>query len=252
MKSGKRSARINRCKAMAGSILFLSALFLISASNVAGADFWETKDFTKWSDKECAKLLTDSPWAYELKIYRQGYLGNSEGAEGQAYVKYNIRFISALPIRQAQVRQLQIANKYDKLSDEQKQAFDKQTEAFLYADYGDKVVISVTFETNVQRNVQELSRFWQSQTAEVMANSVFLTPDKGTKARLVRYNPPQGAQTDFTFIFPREVEGNVLLSDENKNLILEFPYPVIGGIGDGKGFAEFKVKKMMIKGGVIY
>ncbi len=252
MKSGKVSVLINRRKTIAGSVLFLSALFLFSLSNVAAADFWETKEFTKWSDKECDKLLTNSPWAYELKVYRQGGLGSSDGAEGQAYVKYNIRFMSALPIRQAQVRQLQIANKYDSLADAQKQAFDKQTEGFLNADYGDKVVIGITYETNLQRNVQELARHWQSQTAEVMANSVFLTPDKGAKARLVRYTPPQGAQTDFAFVFPREVEGNPLLSDENKNLILEFPYPVIGGIGDGKGYAEFKVKKMMIKSGIIY
>jgi len=252
MKSEKSSALIKRSKAMVGTIILLSAICFIGASGVMAADFWETKDFTKWSNKECASLLTNSPWAYELKLYRQGRLGSSDGAEGQAYVKYNIRFISALPIRQAQVRQLQIANKYDSLSDEQKQAFDKQTEAFLYADYGDKVVIGVSYETNIQLNYQELSRYWQAQTAEVMANSVFLTPDKGSKARLVRYNPPQGAQTDFAFIFPREVDGNPILSDENKNLILEFTYPIVGGIGDGKGYAEFKVKKMMIKGGVIY
>jgi hypothetical protein len=252
MKSEKRSVLINRGTLIVGSILLLSAAFIVSASSVMAADFWETKDYTKWSNKECASLLTNSPWAYELKLYRQGKLGSSDGAEGQAYVKYNIRFISALPIRQAQVRQLQIANKYDSLSDAQKQAFDKQTEAFLYADYGDKVVIGITYETNIQQNYQELSRYWQSQTAEVMANSVFLTPDKGSKARLVRYNPPQGAQTDFAFIFPREVDGNPLLSDENKNLILEFTYPVVGGIGDGKGYAEFKVKKMMIKSGIIY
>jgi hypothetical protein len=252
MKSGKYSALIMRGKVITGTVLFISALFLVSLSTVVGADFWETKDFTKWTDKECAKLLTDSPWAYELKAYQQGYLGKSEGAEGQAYIQYNIRFTSALPIRQAQVRQAQIANKYDSLSAEQKQAFDKQTEAFLNTDYGDKIVIGVAYETNVQRNYQDLARHWQSQTAEVMANSVFLFPDKGAKARLVSYRPPQGAQTSFTFIFPREIDGNSLVSEESKSLILEFPYPVVGGLGDGKGYVEFKVKKMMIKGGVIY
>src|SRR5512145_2110999 len=222
MKSGKVSVLINRRKTIAGSVLFLSALFLVSLANVAGADFWETKDFTKWTDKECAKLLNDSPWAYELKVIQQGNLGGMGGAEGQAYVKYNIRFISALPIRQAQVRQAQIANKYDSLSAEQKQAFDKQTDAFLNADYGDKVVIGVTYDTNVQQNVQELARYWQARTAEVMINSVFLVPDKGTKAKLISYTPPKGAQTDFTFVFPREVDGNPLISEENKNLTLEF------------------------------
>jgi hypothetical protein len=252
MKAGKNSTLIMRGKFSAGMSLFLVALFFVSLSTVAGADFWETKDYTKWTDKECAKLLTDSPWAYEIKAYKQGYLGSSEGAEGQAYIKYGIRFMSALPIRLAQVRQAQIANKYDSLSDEQKKAFDKQTEAFVNADYGDRIVIAIAYETNVQRNYQDLARHWQSQTAEVMANSVFLIPGKGTKARLLSYRPPQGAQTDFTFVFPREIDGNPLISEEDKNLILEFPYPVVGGLGDGKGFAEFKVKKMMIKGGVVF
>ncbi|MBN1569545.1 MAG: hypothetical protein JXA73_17000 [Acidobacteria bacterium] len=252
MKSQKTSALIMRSKAAARTTFFLSALLIIGLSTVMGADFWETKDFTKWSAKECEKLLTNSPWAWELKLYRTGYLGAGEGAEGQAYVKYTIRFMSALPIRMAQVRQAQIANNYDKLSDEQKQAFDKQTEGFLNADFSDKVVVSVLYETNVPQNHQELDRHWKTQTTAIFSNSVYLTPNKGEKARLLEYRPPQGANRDFAFIFPREVDGNPLITDENKSLILEFPYQAVGGIGDGKGFAEFKVKKMMIKGGLVY
>src|SRR5512135_3180796 len=98
MKSRKNSALIVRGRAITGTTLLLSALFILSQTAVMGADFWEAKDYTKWSDKECAKLLTDSPWAYELKVFQQGNLGGMGGAEGQAYVRYNIRFVSALPI----------------------------------------------------------------------------------------------------------------------------------------------------------
>lgn len=241
-----------RSKAITTTVFMLSAVLIFSLSAVMGADFWETKDFTQWSDRECAKLLSNSPWAWELKLYRTGYLGAGEGAEGQAYVKYTIRFTSALPIRMAQVRQAQIVNKYDKLSAEQKQAFDKQMDGFLNADFGDKVVVSVLYETNVPQNNQELDRYWKTQNTSIFSNSVYLTPSKGEKARLVEYRPPQGANRDFAFIFPREVNGNPLISEEDKSLILEFPYQAVGGIGDGKGFAEFKVKKMMIKGGLIY
>lgn len=38
-------------------VLALFALPLLAA------DFWETKKYTEWSDKEVKKILTDSPWA---------------------------------------------------------------------------------------------------------------------------------------------------------------------------------------------
>jgi hypothetical protein len=252
MRAGKNSALIMRFKTITGTVLFLSALFFVSISTAVGAEFWETKDYTQWTDKECARLLTDSPWAQKLELVKAGYLGNSEGAEGQSYVRYNIILVSALPIRQAQVRQAQIANKYDSLSAEQKQAFDKQTEGFLAADYSDKIVVNISYSTNVQQLYQDLARYWQSQTTQAFSNSVFLVPGKGERAQLMEYKPPQGASRDFTFIFPREVKGNPLLSDQDKGLSLEFTYPPVGFMGDGRGFIEFKVKKMMIKGGIIY
>ena len=252
MKSENRLALIMRLKPFTGPIPILAALLFACLPTVSGADFWETKDYTEWTQKDCAKLLTDSPWAQKLELVKTGKLGDSEGAEGQSYVRYSVMIVSALPIRQAQVRQAQIANKYDSLSAEQKQAFDKQTEGFLAADYGDKVVLGASYSTNVQELYQELARYWQTQTAQTLSNLVYLIPGKGDKAQLADYKPPQGAQRDFVFVFPREVNGNPLLNDQEKSLVLQFSYPVIGGIGDGRGFIEFKVKKMMIKGGIIY
>jgi hypothetical protein len=38
-------------------------LLLLAAPAVAISDFWAKKDFTRWSERECRKLLEDSPWA---------------------------------------------------------------------------------------------------------------------------------------------------------------------------------------------
>ena len=46
--------------------LTLSVLFLAAISLAFGADFWESKQYEKWSQKDCSKLLTDSPWAKDL------------------------------------------------------------------------------------------------------------------------------------------------------------------------------------------
>lgn len=259
-------------------IFVVSALFLVGLSALPAAEFWESKTYYEWTNKECAKLLTDSPWAWELKIQATGNLGSSDATGGQQFVSYLIQLRSALPIRQAIVRQAQILNKYDGLSNEQKQAFDKSTEAFLNADYGDKVVVNVAYYTNIQRLDLDLARAWQAQTMEVLKNSVFLYAGKGDKARLLDFKVTQGAQREFMLVFPRQVEGKPILTEQDKSLTLEFIYPVLGGMGDskggvdasdnkseraqsggskvetwdGKGYAEFKVKKMIINSALAY
>jgi hypothetical protein len=254
MKSLQKSISRTRPGTVRGRVfLFVfPALLLLGVSSLFAAEFWEKKTYYEWTDKECAKMLTDSPWAWELKLLRAGNLGSSDAAEGQQYVSYIIRLHSALPIRQAMVRQMQIANKYDSLSNEQKQAFDKQTEGFLNADYSDKVVVNVSYSINIVREDQNLARAWQSQTMDIMKNSVFLYAGKGEKARLLDFKVGQGAQRDFQFIFPRQVGGKPILSETDKSLTLEFSYPIVALMGDGRGYAEFKVKKMLLNGALAY
>ena len=40
----------------------LSVLLFLFALCMWAADFWATKPFTDWSEKEVQKVLTDSPW----------------------------------------------------------------------------------------------------------------------------------------------------------------------------------------------
>ena len=260
MKSPRIPVSMMPSRAALGKILIFPVLLLISLSSLLAADFWEKKTYYEWTNQECTKMLTDSPWAWELKIIREASLGSSDSTQGQQYVSYLVQFQSALPIRQAMVRQAQIASKYDSLSNEQKQAFDKNTEAFLNADYSDKVVVNVAYSTNIQRlnEIQnldmELARTWQSKTMGVLSNSVFLYAGKGDKARLLDFKVGQGAQRSFQFVFPRQVGGKPLLSDQDKSLMLEFPYPASDTwkLGDGRGYVEFKVKKMLVNGTVAY
>src|SRR5512139_73837 len=98
MKSRKNSPQAIRLGSVRAGILFaFLPIFLLSASVVVGADFWEKKVYTEWTDKECAMMLTDSPWAWKYEALKTGSLGNSDAAEGQQYVRYVIQFISALP-----------------------------------------------------------------------------------------------------------------------------------------------------------
>ena len=59
---------------------------------------------------------------------------NNRGYRGEMgtdpTISYNLQFRSALPIREAQVRTAQLNSKYDKMSAEQKAAFDANSANF--------------------------------------------------------------------------------------------------------------------------
>lgn len=52
-------------------------LLLIFAISLWAADFWQSKPYTEWSDKEVQKLLTSSPWAKEVSVTMGGGGGGS-------------------------------------------------------------------------------------------------------------------------------------------------------------------------------
>src|SRR5882757_3341977 len=100
-------------------------LFASSGGPVQGGDFWVKKDYKQWTDAECKKLLADSPWAADypfgtvvmeaLKGGRNSTSPNDLNHENTPRVEYRVQFRSALPIRQAVVRQALIKQKYDQM-----------------------------------------------------------------------------------------------------------------------------------------
>jgi len=46
----------------------LSTLLLLCALSLWAADFWTTKPFTDWNEKEVAKILSESPWTAKITI----------------------------------------------------------------------------------------------------------------------------------------------------------------------------------------
>jgi hypothetical protein len=239
----------------------LSAIFLAALSAAFGGDFWENKQYDKWSQSECIKLLENSPWAQASTLIDPGLQRSTKTSDDgkQFQIKYQMQFRSALPVRQALVRQMQIAQKYDSLGPEQKQQFDQSAKAFLSSNSPDAVILYVTYETNNRTIAMQLAQYWQSQTTDLLKNKVFLRNSRGDRVDLAQFNPPKGAEPSFQFIFPRQANGKPLLGSEDKSLILEFTYPVVTipstfdeKLGDGSGFMEFKPKKMVFQGNLVY
>jgi hypothetical protein len=235
-------------------LIFLFLLLIATVAIGLGAEFWEN-DYRLWSIEECTRLLENSPWAKEYTLNQIMIMpkGNDNATLGttqhQPYVKYTVQFQSAAPIRKALVRRMQIVQKYESMPDAQKQAFDRKAEAFISASSDESIVVFVEYTTNHPPFELDLAHYWQSQTIATFQNSVNLIFDKG-RIPLVSYAP---SQRGFQFTFPRKHNGKPVLTAKDKSIKLEFPYPGIGGNMDGgRALLEFKVKKMLINGNVVY
>jgi hypothetical protein len=61
---------------------FLLFLLLAATSALLAADFWATKKFTEWTDKEVQRMATDSPWAQKAVIALGSGRSSGFGEEG--------------------------------------------------------------------------------------------------------------------------------------------------------------------------
>ncbi|MGH9961434.1 MAG: hypothetical protein ACREBC_30615 [Pyrinomonadaceae bacterium] len=256
--------------------LLMLVLALWSLAATQGGEFWQKKPYQKWSEQECRKLLSDSPWARSHTLSQtfiqpvqspgppredvgsarssDPFARNDAGRAHQArpMLQYQAQFRSALPIRQAIVRLSQINSKYDDMKPEQKQAFDQNAEAFLSKRFPDTLVLYVSYSSNVQVDDREMARHWGSQTTETLKNFVFLILPGGNKIPLSGYAVSQGASREFQFVFPRTFEGRPLVSAQDQALQLEFPHPKIRDQKESRVLISFKAEKMLIDGEVVY
>lgn len=231
-------------------------LLLASVAAAQSKDYWEKKDYRQWTEKECRKLLEDSPWA-NLHTVSQVFIDliqtDSTARERQPNPKivYRVQIRSATPVRQALVRLSQINAKYDEMSAGGRQAFDQNAEKVLSADNAQFVVMHVSYTTNVQNDDREMARHWHNQTSERLKNFVFLIGGRGVKVPLSIYTPGEGASREFQFVFPREYNGRPFIGPGDKTLKLEFHHPNIRGTAE-RVLVEFRIEKMMMQGAPVY
>lgn len=95
--------------ALALPLLASFAVYLLAAN------FWDTKPYTEWTDKEIQKVLEDSPWADRISV-RTGQKGvvaqdEAKGAiMGELEVPVRLIWQSALPVKHAMSRRMSEAN----------------------------------------------------------------------------------------------------------------------------------------------
>lgn len=234
----------------------MSALAGFSSCAPAFAQrYWQDRHFQQWTEKECQKLLEDSPWAQRfthartIVEFRAGRSGGERGDEANPQFHYLAQIRSALPIRRALVRQKQLEANYDKLSPERQKVLDQQFAEFLSREFADGIVVYVLYWSNVMAYSQEMGRRWQMLPPEVARNQIFLVGPRRQRITPVSYEVAPGA---FQVVFPREVNGQPLLTPDDKHFKIEFMHPNLGEQGDAQVVLEFDLRKMVVRGSVVY
>lgn len=241
-------------KIVSQSLLLLLLLGYVAAAQ--SKDFWEKKDYRQWTEKECHKLLEDSPWAvnYSIsQIFFDRVVTDTTDRERQQNpkIEYKVQIRSALPIKQGIVRLSQISARYDQMTEDQRKAFDQSAERFLSGRDPDSIVVHISYSATAQLDDRDLTRHWHTQTTESLRNLTFLIGNRGLTVPLSVYRPGAGEAHEFQFVFPREYNGRPVLGPGDKSLAVEFNHPNIRGPA-ARVLIEFKVEKMTIRGAVVY
>lgn len=218
-----------------------------------GAEFWAKKPYQNWSAEETRRMLEESPWATTLSLggiqsnITGGDSPNDRGYRGEMEtnptISYNLQFRSAQPIREAQVRSSQLNSRYDKMSAEQKAAFDASAGKFLAVTFPDRVVVSVTFHTNVQNYESLLRSYWERQSLPTLSMTVYLNAGRD-RLSLLNYSFKDDT---FQFTFPRPKQPG----PEDK-VGVEFVHPNIERVRQQRILQEFSLKKMLVNGAPAY
>jgi hypothetical protein len=159
---------------------------------------WIDKDWTQWTSDDCSKVLSDSPWV----------LNDMTPIGGRSWKQTTILLRSALPIRQAFLRKLQLQKHYDKMNAQQKQQFDQQNAADRSAD--SIVIVIENSGSGSLENIQEQPNFDSPdpphQAALQISDRAFVQP--------IQINKTPGetsaiheTMNHFEYIFPRLVDG---------------------------------------------
>lgn len=242
---------------MGNRIRPLLVLSLLACTALAQSkDFWEKKDYREWTDKECRKLLDDSPWTDRYiitQIFFDRVVTDTTDRERQQNpkIEYKAQIRSALPIRQAIVRLSQINAKYDQLTEEQRKAFDQSAEKFLAGRNPDSIVMHVNYSATAQLDDRDLTRYWHSQNFDSLKNSTFLIATKGGRIQLSAFRQGAGEAHEFELVFARQHNGQPVIAPGDKTLALEFSHPPIRG-PVARILIEFKIERMLIQRVPVY
>jgi hypothetical protein len=222
---------------------------------------WEKKPYAEWTLAEVLRILTDSPWAQTaFETTRFSY-----NVPGQSY-SATIRLRSALPVRQALVRQRQLAVNYDKFNAADRARFDAETsEVLKCADCMKYYIVTlasllpagsppVTLSDNVTLTGNlgiDIGVALERKSLNDLKAYVHLRNDKGERREMVGFIAPAGRGKEAMFVFRRfDEHGRPLITTDNKKFYFEIDKEVFREVGGPLKKFTFEVSKLVQNGQV--
>jgi hypothetical protein len=219
---------------------------------------WMAKDWTQWDSWDCYFVLNDSPWA--LKDFGSLAAGGDGG-----FINTVIQLRSALPIRQALVRQLQLQKRYDHMNAQKKQEYDQQSSADL-AVRSDRNLVVVIYNSSTEppaadHPITPLGPFSARQAALQVSSGTLILPIQINKVKYMTTSIDE-TMNQFECIFPRTINGRDLFTKTDSSMTLKLGAPLIVDKKTNKvelrdfqdsGFEyTFKFSDLMYKGKLEY
>ena len=166
---------------------------------------------------------------------------NRQGESGETkpvnYVKYQVRFLSAKPIRAAFARMVLLTKT------EPDANLTTQLQGFVDREMNDYIVVSVGVEVENPKMAGPLLQAFSAATTEALQKNVYLERKDGKKLYLMEYRAPIEDGMGAKFVFPRKLDGQPFLSESdvvrfvaqfNEKMKLNTPYKLADMLYDGK------------------
>ncbi len=230
-------------------ILSVCCIVLTLIAVAVAADFWSSKPYTKWSQADATRLLTNSPWAKTTAmrtgtVSGRGGIQNIAESQDAPLIQYAVSIRSAEPVRQANARMAYITRKYDKMDDAAKKEFDDKWNKYLATKFPDTLVIAVNYESNVPDTDRQLTNYFQAQTLEtIKATTGLILPD-GTRVEPTAF-ASGGHELQIAFPRPKDLAPNA-------SFTVEFKHPDLPDQPSRRISSKFSLKDMLFNGAPAY
>lgn len=221
---------------------FLIVLGYMACGSLALGQTGATNNsYKKWSKKDVEKVLNDSSWVsvHEVRIRKEGQAQRVAGAppsltrdatnsvaSGGSDIPidfiFTLRLRSALPIRQALVRQKQLEAKYDSMDEKQKAAFDAGSRGLLDCPACvDNYVVTLSSKSKNSPGADAVYTTFKGARIDDIKRYIYLANDRGERRELVHFVAPRAPGDEAVFFFPRlDGEANLLFRPDSREVII--------------------------------
>lgn len=205
---------------------------------------WEKTPYRSWGAADVKAVLEKSPWSRVIAQDTAIGLSVLGASTPKMEVRTTVLLRSAMPVREALLRERQLAHKYDDMNAAERATFDEKNKALLECPACAKYyVISVRCNYSC----------YGGSFVEDFKKSFYLMNDKGERRELAGATPLSDKQQGAIFFFPRlNDKGEPLLTPASKELTFHSLIRAVVNLESMSQKYKFDVTKMVRGGEVVF